>query len=114
MSHEWPEMITYKDQLSQKSFEFLVRKKGFLKNEILNENLGARCLNSVMENLMPDVWMSAHLHVKFNSEVKYQNNLVTQFIALSKPKPGKQNGFKSDPYMDILQVSIGEDKKVEI
>jgi hypothetical protein len=65
------------------------------------------------------MWLSAHLHVKINTEIRHfpsnnteeQNNegsdeegpmFKTNFLALSKPLPGKPNGIKSDPYLDVL------------
>jgi lariat debranching enzyme len=80
----------------------LIKKKPFFKEDLKRGQLGASCLDAVLYKIKPSHWFSAHLHVKFESKVKHRaDDYLTNFSALSKPKPGKPNGFKSDPYFTI-------------
>ena len=37
----------------------------------MNENLGAKCLNALAMKFKPKNWYASHLHIKFESVIKY-------------------------------------------
>ena len=40
--------------------------------------------------------------------------LRTDFLTLSKPLPGKPNGFRTDPYLDVIKMKKGKDDIPEV
>ncbi|SCV05523.1 LANO_0H09362g1_1 [Lachancea nothofagi CBS 11611] len=64
LSHDWPNGVAHYGDLKK-----LLKLKPFFKQDIQNNNLGSPVSWQLMRNLMPQWWLSAHLHVKFESEV---------------------------------------------
>ncbi|TIB63684.1 hypothetical protein E3P77_03456 [Wallemia ichthyophaga] len=63
LSHDWPLSIErYGDTNG------LIRKKPFFKDEISKNELGSPPLLTLLQNLRPRQWFSAHLHVYFKAK----------------------------------------------
>ena len=52
-----------------------------------------------METLKPKLWLSAHLHVHFETEVQFNDGSKVKFSALDKP-----TGSKSRTFAKILEL----------
>ena len=67
MSHDWPKGVyRHGDK------EGLVRRKPFLREEVMTNTLGSGPTEEVLNTMKPDYWFSAHLHVKFAALVTHK------------------------------------------
>lgn len=74
ISHDWPEGIAnYGDK------EGLLRAKPFFKDDIAKGELGNPHMMSLLKQLRPAWWFSAHLHVRFQAEVDHVGKGVSNW-----------------------------------
>ncbi|KAG0278896.1 Protein kinase [Linnemannia exigua] len=64
LSHDWPLGIERYGDTAK-----LIKMKGFFRDEIETNTLGSKAFESVLEQIRPRFWFSAHLHVKFFAEI---------------------------------------------
>jgi lariat debranching enzyme len=76
LSHDWPLGIALHGNTKE-----LLKKKPYFKNEIASNTLGSPPLQQLMNELKPDYWFSAHLHVRHQAN---SSNGKTKFLALDK------------------------------
>jgi lariat debranching enzyme len=60
LSHDWPSGIWDYGDVSQ-----LLRLKPYFQEDIQTGKLGSQPLRYLLEQIQPDFWFAAHLHVKF-------------------------------------------------
>lgn len=60
LSHDWPNGIWDYGDVSQ-----LLRLKPYFREDMQSGKLGSQPLRFLLEQLQPDFWFAAHLHVKF-------------------------------------------------
>lgn len=73
MSHEWPTDATKGDTRQ------LLKVKPYFRDEIRRGELGSKNLSTLLQHLAPNFWLSAHLHVEFDSDVKTQSGKIVRF-----------------------------------
>ena len=66
MSHDWPVGIEHHGDL-----QGLLRRKPFFREDVKNGKLGSPPLMGLLQNLKPEWWFAAHLHVKFTATVRH-------------------------------------------
>ena len=106
LSHDWPRGIALYGDVDQ-----LIRKKRFLKNEILSNTLGSMPAEALLHDLKPRYWFSAHMHVKYAAIVKHDDNnnngggiqrpgeeKLTKFLALDKCLPNRK-------FLQVLDIN---------
>ncbi|CDR94100.1 lariat-debranching enzyme, putative [Babesia bigemina] len=91
LSHDWPRGIEHFGDTAD-----LMRRKPFLTPDIQDRNLGNPHAWELLAKLKPRFWFAAHLHVKFEANVKHDFG-NTYFLALDKPMPGRH-------YIEYLHV----------
>ncbi|KAJ7049470.1 lariat debranching enzyme, C-terminal domain-containing protein [Mycena amicta] len=64
LSHDWPQSISDYGDLPG-----LLRRKGFLSDDITSGRLGSPPLLNLLRTLQPDWWFAAHLHTRFEAFV---------------------------------------------
>lgn len=76
VSHDWPEgIVNHGDK------EGLLRAKPFFKDDIAKNELGNPHMMSLLKQLRPAWWFSAHLHVRFQAEVDHIGKGVSKWAA---------------------------------
>nr|CCC90495.1 conserved hypothetical protein [Trypanosoma congolense IL3000] len=115
ISHDWPAGITkYGDE------EQLLRYKPYFKEDICHGALGNPHTGQLLHEAMPQYWISAHLHCRFEAAVVHDgvgnsSNLTnittppmtcqqTKFLALDKPAKGK--GFIDFVDIPVVRVPV--------
>ncbi|KAG8816920.1 hypothetical protein FRC17_000133 [Serendipita sp. 399] len=73
ISHDWPEGI-YKHG----DVKWLISKKPFFEEDINKGELGNPYMMETLRTLRPQWWLSAHLHVRFQAEVRHTGNDLDQ------------------------------------
>jgi lariat debranching enzyme len=68
ISHDWPVGIVYHGDM-----EKLLRRKPFFRGDIEKGQLGNPWYMTLLNQLMPNYWFSAHLHVKFEATVNHES-----------------------------------------
>lgn len=90
LSHDWPNGAVYEGNVQD-----ILKKKPFFSRDIESRQLGSPRSWELLRQLKPRWWLSAHLHVKFEAEIKH----------ISK-RPIKKNDDELE-----LQLSSDEDEK---
>ncbi|KAF7303732.1 hypothetical protein MIND_00602800 [Mycena indigotica] len=67
LSHDWPQKITEHGDLPG-----LLKRKGFLADDIRTGKLGSPPLLNLLRTLQPDWWFAAHLHTRFEARVVHE------------------------------------------
>ncbi|ANB13758.1 Dbr1p [Sugiyamaella lignohabitans] len=67
MSHDWPARIEHFGDLKK-----LLRFKKHLARDVDTGRLGSPAAGSILQNVRPDYWFSAHLHVRYEALVKHE------------------------------------------
>ena len=76
ISHDWPAgIVNHGDK------EGLLRAKPFFKDDIAKNELGNPHMMSLLKQLRPAWWFSAHLHVRFQAEVDHVGKGVSNWAA---------------------------------
>lgn len=104
LSHDWPVNVV---PPGEPKTEQLLRKKPFFREDVEKGELGSPILRDLLCAMRPKYWFSAHLHVKFATEIMEQHDdeadllcdeeevkRTTKFLALDKIVKGR----------DFLQV----------
>lgn len=99
LSHDWPVNVVPKGTART---EQLLRKKPFFREDVDKGELGSPVLRDLLCKLRPSYWFSAHLHVKFATEVVEEQDedlcleeeeedrpRTTKFLALDKIVKGR-------------------------
>lgn len=73
LSHDWPEGI-----YNHGDVRSLLKKKPFFKKDIENHDLGSPFNMKLLEKIRPKFWFSAHLHVKFTANVKWDPSIIQE------------------------------------
>jgi lariat debranching enzyme len=99
LSHDWPQDIWEHGDKNT-----LLRIKPYFKDDMDKGQLGSPPLKEVLEQLKPEFWFAAHLHVKFpavfvhpqdssdspqQDQFGFKRSSVTKFLALDKVIPGR-------------------------
>lgn len=84
LSHDWPRSIEHYGDLRG-----LLRRKKFLKEDIDNKRLGSPPLMSLLTNLKPAWWFSAHLHCRYEAQVVHGYEEGTAEEAEEVPAPAQ-------------------------
>lgn len=71
VSHEWPSAATAFGDCAS-----LIKTKPYFAKEIQQGELGSHNLSELMEVLKPKHWLSAHLHVEFETMVDFYTHQV--------------------------------------
>lgn len=89
LSHDWPRGITNHGDSQQ-----LLRSKSFLREEIENDSFGSPPAWSILTQLQPRFWFSAHMHVKFPAVVRHTQSVGNQSgqTSLSSSGVGSSGG----------------------
>ncbi|CCM04282.1 uncharacterized protein FIBRA_06453 [Fibroporia radiculosa] len=66
LSHDWPRSIEQYGNLRD-----LLRRKPYFREDIQKGSLGSPPLMGLMKTLQPDWWFSAHLHCRFEANVRH-------------------------------------------
>ena len=80
LSHDWPQGIYHHGDTST-----LLRKKPFFRQEVQSNTLGSPANTTLLQQLKPTLWLSAHLHVKFMATYPHSSNhhpTTTSFVGL--------------------------------
>lgn len=85
MTHDWPQNVFHNEDPEIENS--LLKIKPFFRDDIKSGKLGSTLYDKIMDNLRPEIWFSAHLHVKYNTTIEYENGDSTQFVALDKLMP---------------------------
>ncbi len=64
MTHDWPQNVFHNEDPEIENR--LLKIKPFFRDDDKSENLG-QLYDKIMDNLRPEIWFSAHLHVKYNT-----------------------------------------------
>lgn len=86
LSHDWPLNIYNHGNLHK-----LLQQKKFFKLDIANGTLGSPLNEFLLNYLRPRYWFAAHLHVKFEAEVKFGE------VKLKKRKLSEGRGIAGSP-----------------
>ncbi|GMH84758.1 hypothetical protein TrVE_jg5260 [Triparma verrucosa] len=113
LSHDWPSGVAHHGDK-----EGLFRRKGFLRNEVEDGSLGSPPARRIMDWLKPKHWFSAHLHCRFEANVKHDagaratkftgvesescgaasfEKLFTKFLSLDKCLPRRK-------FLEVLEI----------
>lgn len=87
ISHDWPQNVFHNNdpQLEERLFKI----KPFFKRDVLSGKLGSPLYDIVMENLRPSNWFAAHLHIRYQTTVEFEDGDSTSFLALDKLIPNR-------------------------
>lgn len=85
MTHDWPQNVFHNEDPNIEGQ--LLKIKPFFRNDIKSGKLGSTLYDNIMNNLRPEIWFSAHLHIKYETSIQYENGDCTKFIALDKLVP---------------------------
>lgn len=86
ITHDWPQGIYNHGNVDE-----LLKVKPFLADEVKSNSLGSPENERLLKILKPKYWFSAHLHVKFSSVYKHnQESEVTKFLSLDKCLPRRK------------------------
>lgn len=76
-----------------------------VQNDAESGRLGNPHTMTLIRELKPRYWFSAHLHCKFPAIVEHGDNLQTHFLALDKPLPHRN-------YLQILDIDVESEESV--
>eukprot|EP00924_Labyrinthula_sp_SR-Ha-C_P010105 augustus_masked-scaffold_40-processed-gene-2.47-mRNA-1 protein AED:0.28 eAED:0.28 QI:0/-1/0/1/-1/1/1/0/412 len=97
MSHDWPRGIEKFGDV-----KYLLKKKPFFRKEIKSNQLGSPVNERLLKMLKPSYWFSAHLHVRFEAEVDFDDvEYKTKFLALDKVLPNRS-------FMEVIQFQTSK------
>lgn len=86
LSHDWPTLVG-----EVTNIQLLGKIKPHFKKDLNGEGLGSPVLSTLLKMLKPRFWFSAHLHLRWEQDIKHQDGTTTTFLALDKPIP--KRGF---------------------
>nr|SVE93028.1 EOG090X06RW [Moina brachiata] len=102
LSHDWPRGIyNYADTTE------LLHWKPFFRNEIANNTLGSQAAETLLHELKPNYWFSAHLHCRFAATVNHNDEEKTEFLALDKCLPRRK-------YLELIDIPHETPKSIEL
>lgn len=92
MTHDWPLNIHNNGNIAQ-----LLKMKPFFREDVQRGQLGNTLYQSLVNDLKPRYWFSAHLHVRFEAFVDFGNGVNTKFLALDKCLPKRK-------YLEVIDI----------
>ncbi|XP_053205206.1 lariat debranching enzyme A-like [Panonychus citri] len=92
ISHEWPTNVVHYGNLN-----YLLRVKPWFSADIQSGKLGSPMLDALMSHLKPSRWFAAHLHVRYEAHIRFDDGKETKFLALDKPLPRRK-------YLEIVDI----------
>lgn len=102
LSHDWPNKIEQYGDL-----EMLLRRKPFFQQEIETSTLGSPPLQTLLAELRPRRWFSAHLHVRYYAKVDF-TLLQHTMSTLSGPNP-TSSAIHATKSSNPEALAIGDD-----
>lgn len=98
LSHEWPLGIIEGGNKKR----LLSIKKHFLKDLRPGASgIGSPNLLRLLKELKPNIWYSAHMHVRYEAEYRHDNGVVSDFLALDKCHPRRCTA----EHLEICKIS---------
>ncbi|KAL7512790.1 hypothetical protein ACHAXN_010774 [Cyclotella atomus] len=92
ISHDWPREIEQHGDVNK-----LIQQKPFFKQEIETNSLGSPANETLLHALKPRHWFAAHLHVKFQAEVRHvgaaDNNADGEKKPSATPEANESTNF---------------------
>ncbi|KAH9259963.1 hypothetical protein BASA81_001723 [Batrachochytrium salamandrivorans] len=105
LSHDWPVNVVPK---GTSRTEQLLRKKPFFRQDVDKGELGSPVLRDLLCKIRPQYWFSAHLHVKFATEVVEEHDSNPDDLALEEEEEPRTTKFlaldKIVKGRDFLQI----------
>lgn len=116
LSHDWPGRIYDYGNKNQ-----LIRFKPHFERDIQRKALGSPLTEPLIKQLKPKKWFAAHLHCKFQAQVKHDTNgRCTEFLSLNKienrrnfmevidlePNQAQESEHDDDLYHDVEWLTI--------
>lgn len=89
-----------------------MQKKPFFRKEIQTNTLGSPPLLSLLQELKPTYWLSAHLHVRYAALFKH-NGSQTSVTPSAELKQVLSMDKKQDPSSDLVTFPSSEDNKMK-
>ncbi|KAF9917525.1 lariat debranching enzyme [Linnemannia zychae] len=108
LSHDWPLGIERYGDTAR-----LIKKKSFFREEIERNELGSKAFESVLAKLKPRFWFSAHLHVKFNAEIFWNQGQTGAEIVTAPLRAAKEAAIAAAEMSknpDEIEIAFDEDE----
>ncbi|KAK3845967.1 MAG: DBR1-domain-containing protein [Linnemannia gamsii] len=111
LSHDWPLGIERYGDTAK-----LIKMKGFFREEIEKNTLGSKAFESVLEQVRPRFWFSAHLHVKFFAEIFWNEGqtgaeMITGPLRAAKEAAIAASEATKNP--DEIEIAFDDDDEDE-